>query len=137
MSLRHEDLGRHARRQFTATMIQNLDASHRRCLRGGLHSIKATASRVCAKKLVFWRQAAKVAYRIKAGQDDPGRFIMRKLAYACVAIILLAEPALALPVIPMPVAPVLSGGQIVYAGIASLVARCAVIIVTITEKQQH
>jgi hypothetical protein len=70
---------------------------------------------VCAKKLVFWRQAAKVAYRIKAGQDDPGRFIMRKLAYACVAIILLAEPALALPVIPMPVAPVLSGGQIVYA----------------------
>ena len=40
---------------------------------------------------------------------------MRKFAYACVAIILLAEPALALPVIPMPAAPVLSGGQIVHA----------------------
>jgi hypothetical protein len=51
----------------------------------------------------------------QSGADDPGRFIMRKLAYACVAIILLAEPALALPVIPMPVAPVLSGGQIAYA----------------------
>jgi len=38
---------------------------------------------------------------------------MRKLAYACVAIALLVEPALAMPVIPMPAAPVLSEGQIV------------------------
>jgi hypothetical protein len=37
---------------------------------------------------------------------------MRKFAYACLAIALLVEPTLAMPIVPMPAAPVVSEGQI-------------------------
>jgi hypothetical protein len=38
---------------------------------------------------------------------------MRKILYALATIALLAEPAVAMPVTPAPIAPVISDGQIV------------------------
>jgi hypothetical protein len=39
--------------------------------------------------------------------------VMRKILYALATIALLAEPAVAMPVTPAPIAPVISDGQIV------------------------
>ena len=48
---------------------------------------------------------------------------MRKIMYALATIALLAEPAVAMPVNPAPIAPVISDGQIVNVAHARRVVR--------------
>ena len=48
---------------------------------------------------------------------------MRKIMYALATITLLAEPAVAMPVNPAPIAPVISDGQIVNVAHARRVVR--------------
>jgi hypothetical protein len=48
---------------------------------------------------------------------------MRKMLYALATIALLAEPAVAMPVNPAPIAPVVSDGQIVNVAHARRVVR--------------
>jgi len=47
------------------------------------------------------------------GPKAEWEIVMRKILYALASIALLAEPTLAMPVSPTPVAPVVSNGQIV------------------------